>query len=319
MRMLTRRNILLAGAATVLLACPAGAQEKLPVVASFSILGDLVARIGGDKVALTVLVGPDGDAHVFQPTPGDARAVAAAKVLVVNGLGFEGWMDRLVGAAAFKGTTVVASTGATMREMKADDHHGHGHGHGHSHGHKGKHGHATIRDPHAWQDLSNGKVYVRNIAQALSAADPANANVYAANATSLLAEIDALDRRVRAEVGALPASKRKVITSHDAFGHFGAAYGVTFLSAVGISTEAEASAGDVAKIVRQIRKEKVKAIFVENMTDPRLIEQIAKEAGARVGGKLYADSLSPAGGPAGSYIEMFGYNTRTLIAGMSAN
>lgn len=312
--MLTRRHFLATSAA--LAATPALAAGKLPVVASFSILGDIVARVGGDLIALTVLVGPDGDAHVYQPTTGDARAVAGAKVLVVNGLGFEGWMSRLVGAAAFKGTTVVASNGARIREMDTED------GHGHSHG--GRTTRSTtkptrIRDPHAWQDLANGKVYARNIAAGLSAADPANAAAYGANADRLLAEMDALDTRIRRDIEAIPKQKRRIITSHDAFGHFDAAYGVSFISAVGISTEAEASASDVAKIVRQIRKDGVKAIFVENMADPRLVDQIAKEAGGSVGGKLYADALSPPGGPADSYLKMFEYNTRTLIAGMEKN
>lgn len=279
--MLNRRHLLIGTAA--LAALPARAQSaKLPVVASFSILGDMVARVGGDLISLTVLVGPDGDAHVYQPTTGDARAVAAAKVLVVNGLGFEGWMKRLLGAAAFKGTTVTASNGAKIREMDAEDGHGHGHSHGHSHSKPGGKP-ARIRDPHCWQDLGNAKVYVRNIAAGLAAADPANASAYNANAGRYTAELDALDARVRDEISALPVEKRKVITSHDAFGHFAAAYGVSFISAVGISTEAEASATDVAKIVRQIRKERVKAIFVENMADPRLIEQIAKEADGAVG------------------------------------
>lgn len=292
----------------------AAAQERLPVVASFSILADMVEQIGGERVQVTPLVGLDGDAHVFQPSPADARNLSAAKVLVVNGLGFEGWMGRLVRAAGFKGITITASDGVKPREMAEADEHKHGHKDA-----PGKSGRHAVTDPHAWQDLSNGRIYAANIAKGLIAADPAGAPVYERNLASYTARIEALDRDIRGWIGAIAPEKRKVITSHDAFGYFGAAYGVDFIAAVGLSTEAEASAGDVARIVRQMRREGVRAVFIENMTDPRLVEQIAKEAGGTTGGKLYADALSPKDGPAPTYLRMLEHNAKTLVAGMAAN
>jgi zinc/manganese transport system substrate-binding protein len=297
------------------LAPGAAAQEKLPVVASFSVLADMVQQIGGDRVNVTMLVGPDGDAHVYQPSPADARALTGAKVLVMNGLGFEGWMGRLVRASSFRGITITASDGIKPREMAEEDH---GHGKG-GRMQKGATRPPTVTDPHAWQDLSNGRVYAANIAKGLSAADPAGATTYERNLATYTARIEALDRDVRAKIGTIAPEKRKVITSHDAFGYFGAAYGVTFIGAVGLSTEAEASAADVARIVRQIRRENVRAIFVESMTDPRLVEQIAKEAGGAVGGTLYPDALSPKGGSAATYLDMFQHNVKALVAGMAAN
>jgi zinc/manganese transport system substrate-binding protein len=318
-----RRRFCIAAMFAILLAPSAAiAGDKLPVVASFSILGDMVEEIGGDRVAVSTLVGPDGDAHVFQPSPADARALAAARVLVVNGLGFEGWINRLVRAAGFGGLTITASDGVTPRMMEGDD----------AAGHRGRHGHgkdggaptgvarpSTVADPHAWQSLRQGRLYAANIARGLAAADPAGAAAYERNFAAYAARIDALEADVRARIDAIAPGKRKVITSHDAFGYFGAAYGVTFIAAVGISTDAEPSAADVARIVRQIRQQKVRAVFVENMTDPRLIQQIAKEAGGVAGGTLYADALSPKGSPADSYLGMFDANVKALVTGMAAN
>lgn len=292
----------------------AAAQERLPVVASFSVLADMVEQIGGDRVQVTTLVGPDGDAHVFQPSPAHARTLTAAKVLVVNGLGFEGWMGRLVRASGFQGLTITASEGIKPREMV--DEHDHGKG---GRMQKGMTRSPTVADPHAWQDLAHGRQYAANIAKGLAAADPAGAAVFERNLASYAARLDALDREVRSRIGAIAPEKRKVITSHDAFGYFGAAYGVTFVGAVGLSTEAEASAADIARIVRQIRRENVRAIFVESMTDPRLIEQIAKEAGGAVGSTLYPDALSPKNGPAATYLDMFEHNVKALVTGMTAN
>lgn len=314
---MNRRGLIVAALGMVL-APAAAAQEKLPVVASFSILADMVQQIGGERVAVTTLVGRDGDAHVYQPSPADARALTAAKVLVVNGLGFEGWMGRLVRASGFGGVTITASDGIKTREIADED----GHGHAHAKGgrmQKGATRPSTVTDPHAWQDLSNGRTYAANIAKGLAAADPAGAAIYERNLASYAARIDALDRDVRTKIVAIAPEKRKVITSHDAFGYFGAAYGVTFIGAVGLSTEAEASAADVARIVRQIRRENVRAVFVESMTDARLVEQIAKEAGGVVGGTLYSDALSAKGGPATSYLDMFQHNVKALVAGMAAN
>ncbi|QQS10611.1 MAG: zinc ABC transporter substrate-binding protein [Rhodospirillales bacterium] len=320
-----RRSFAFGVAATAAaVAVPASAQQRLKVVASFSILGDMVREIGGDRVELTTLVGPDQDAHTYQPTPSDARALAAARVLVVNGLGFEGWIDRLARAAPFAGTRVVASAGvATIAGAAA----GHGHGHGHAHG-GGEESLSTRKtqaapkaapDPHCWQDVANGARYARNIAQALVAADAANAAHYRQRADAYDRRLTELDAWVRAQIGTVPAAKRKVITGHDAFGYFARAYGVAFRAPVGISTENEPSARDVAALIRQIRSEGIKALFIENMSNPKLVEQIARDAGGVVGPALHVDALSKPGGPADTYERMFRHNVPALVAGMLRN
>lgn len=292
---------------------PALADQPLKVVASFSILGDIVANVGGDKIALTTLVGPDGDAHVFQPSPADARAVAGADVVIVNGLGFEGWIERLTEASGYKGPVIVASKGITPREM-AEEEEGHEEHAGHDHEH---HDHGNI-DPHAWQNIGNVIAYVDTIATGLIAADPADQGAYEANATAYKAKLTALDAKVKAAIAALPPERRKIITSHDAFGYFAAAYGLEVLAPQGVSTESEASAKGVATLIRQIKKEKAPAVFLENITDPRLIERIAKETGAHIGGTLYSDALSDASGPASTYIAMFEHNLAALAAALGA-
>lgn len=282
-------------AATLL---PASAQAPLKVVATFSILGDFVKNVGGDKVSVTTLVGPNGDAHVYAPSPADAKTLADAKLVFTNGLGFEGWMARLTRAAAAKATQVVATKGIAPR--KSDE---------------GGHGHDA--DPHAWQSVANAKVYVGNIRDALAAADPANAETYRANAAAYLAKLDALDREVREAVAKLPLERRKVISTHDAFGYFAAAYGVAFIAPQGVSTESEVSARDLGAIIRQIRTQKIPAVFFENVSDPRMMQRIAAETGARAGGTLYSDALTDEKGPAPTYIDMVRHNIRTLTQALT--
>lgn len=297
-------------------ATPALADQPLKVVASFSILGDIVANVGGDKIALTTLVGPNGDAHVFQPSPADARAVAGADVVIVNGLGFEGWIERLTEASGYKGPVIVASQGITPREM-AEEEEGYEEHAGHDHADHDHHDHGNI-DPHAWQNIGNVIAYVDTIATALIAADPADRAAYEANAAAYKAKLTALDAKVKAAIAALPPERRKIITSHDAFGYFAAAYGLEVLAPQGVSTESEASAKGVATLIRQIKKEKAPAVFLENITDPRLIDRIAKETGAHIGGTLYSDALSDASGPASTYIAMFEHNLAALAAALGA-
>ncbi|MEA2989119.1 MAG: zinc/manganese transport system substrate-binding protein [Alphaproteobacteria bacterium] len=297
--MITRRHALLFAATMAMLAraTPAPAQPKLKVLATFSILGDFVRNAGGDRVEMTTLVGPSSDAHVYAPSPADAKKVADAKVVIVNGLGFEGWMGRLVSASGSKAPVVVATKGIAARKIED------GHGHGDA-------------DPHAWQAVANAKIYVGNIRDALIAADPAGKAAYEANAAAYLAKLDALDAEVKAAVAAIPAERRKVISTHDAFGYFQQAYGIEFIAPQGVSTESEASARDVARIVAQIRRQKIPAVFLENVTNPRLMELIAKESGARVGGKLYSDALTDAAGEAPGYIEMMRHNARQIAAAL---
>lgn len=327
--MLTRR-LAVAGALalglSLPLALPAAAQDaapKIPVVASFSILGDLVKEVGGDRVAVTTLVGPNGDAHVFQPAPADAKKVAAAQIVFVNGLGFEGWIDRLVKASGTKAEIVVATKGITPREMADEDegdHTAQGHkDHDHDHAKKGEHDHDHGgTDPHAWQSVANAEIYVANIRDALIAADPAGKAAYEANASAYTAKLEALDAQVKAAMAAIPESRRRIITSHDAFGYFGAAYGIEFIAPQGVSTESEASAKDVARIIRQIKAENIPAVFMENISDPRLVKRIAKETNAKIGGELFSDALSDDKGPASTYIDMMKNNITQLSSALSS-
>ena len=313
--MLNRRHLVLGLAAATLPALPGlvVAQEALPVVASFSVLGDFVTQIGGDRVSVRTLVGPNGDAHVYSPTPADAKTMAAAKLIVVNGLSFEGWMTRLIKSSGAKATVATATKGITP--LKAEEDHARKDAqdkkdpHGHDHGGV---------DPHAWQSVANARIYVANIRDALGLADPAGKAVFEANATAYLAQLDAVEAEIGAAVARIPADRRKAITSHDAFGYFVKAYGIAFIAPQGVSTEAEASARDVGRIIRQMKAEKIPAVFLENVTNPRLIEQIARETGARIGGRLYSDALSEPTGPAGTYIAMMKHNISQIEKALAA-
>ena len=294
--MLRRRTILLLAAlSTALVGSPAAAQDKIKVVATFSILGDLVQNVGGDRIEVATLVGPNGDAHVYSPTPADARKLSGAKVIVVNGLGFEGWITRLITASGSKAPTMVASARVKPRKLAGSDH---GHGHG-------------ANDPHAWQSVANAKLYVANIRDALGKADPGGKAAYEANAKAYLEKLDALERELRDATARIASDRRRIITTHDAFGYFSEAYGIAFIPAA-ISTESASSAGELAKIITQVKRQKIPAVFLENITDPRLMQQIARETGAKIGGTLYSDALSEPGGPAPTYIEMMRNNIREL-------
>ena len=289
------RRILLAGLAA-LIAGPAAGDDARPrkfVVASTSIIADLVRKVSGDRIEVKALVGPNGDAHVYSPTPGDAKEIAAAAVVFVNGLGLEGWLPRLVSAAGTKAPVVVVARGVPARRMPDEEHPG-----------------RSVTDPHAWQSIADAKIYVANIRDGLVAADPAGKAAYEANAQAYLAKLDDLDKEVRTAIASIPAERRKIITTHDAFGYFGAAYGMSFIAPEGVSTDSEPSAKDVARIIRKIKQQKIPAVFLENVCDPRLIEQIARETGAAIGGKLYSDALSEPAGPAATYIDMMRHNVR---------
>ena len=307
----------LATACTALLIVGSAHAQNLEVTTSFSILGDLVSQVGGERVKVRTLVGADEDAHAFQPRPSDARNVGGAALVVVNGLGFDDWMARLARSGGYKGEVVVASAGIDTLAMTKDDAHDHGHGHGHEGEKANDKPNARAVDPHAWQDVGNVRRYVANIADALAKADPAGASAYRANAERYDGELKALDAEIRAAFAALPAERRKVVSSHDAFGYFGRAYGIRFLSPVGVSNNAEPTAQGVARLIRQLKAEKVPAVFIENVADPRLIERIRSESGAQIGGTLYSDALSKADGPAPSYVRMMRANLDALRQAMS--
>ncbi len=350
--MLTKRIALLSAVAATIFALAATtpsrvhAGEPLRVVATFSILGDMVQRVGGRHVRVTTLVGPNGDAHVYQPTPTDARAVSEARLLVINGLEFEGWLERLVGASDFRGTLVVASSGVEPLPSEAQTHEEDDHGeqarhqagrkqedeHAHDaermHTDEGEsggdpadgdgaasHGHGAL-DSHAWQSLDNARIYVSNIAAALTATDAANATDYDANRDAYVAEIDNLDAEIRNLVDSLPEDRRTVVTSHDAFAYFGESYGLTFLSPQGVSTESDASAKDIARLIELINDLGVPAVFVENISDPRLLHVISDETGAAIGGTLYSGALSGPAGPAPTFLDMMRHNAITIISAL---
>ncbi|HEY9281706.1 MAG TPA: metal ABC transporter substrate-binding protein [Eoetvoesiella sp.] len=280
---------------------PAAQNTPIKVVASFSILGDMAREIGGEYIQLTTIVGAGADAHSFEPTPKDAKALAQAKVLVVNGLGFEEWLPRLVKSSGFAGTEIVASKGVRTRHLSNN-----------GSAHDG-HGHAGDIDPHAWQSLENGMVYARNIADGLSRADPAHAKDYQGRAQLYIASMKKLDTEIKQALKAIPEARRKVVTSHDSFGYFQQAYGVQFISVAGFSSDAEPSAKEVAAIIDQIKREKVPAVFVESITNQKLIRQIGTETRVKVGGTLYSDALAKSDEPAGTYLGMFTWNAGRLI------
>jgi zinc/manganese transport system substrate-binding protein len=296
------------------------AEEPLPVVATFSILGDMVERIGGEHIALTTLVGPDGDAHVYQPTPKVARSVAEADVLFLNGLEFEGWLERLAEAASFGGAMVVATKGVVPIAFDDhDDHDDHADHDDHDdhekhddHDDHAGHDHGAF-DPHAWQSLENAVIYANNIAAGLAQADPENAGDYYANRAAFITEVETLRADIGAMMKSLPADKRTVVTPHDAFGYFAATYDLTFVAPQGMSTDSEVSAADVAALITQIREESISAVFIESITDNRMMQQIANETGATIGGTLYSDALSAQSGPASTYLDMMRHNATTLF------
>jgi zinc/manganese transport system substrate-binding protein len=277
------------------------AEPQVPVLVSFSILQDITHQIGGGDVAVTSLIGPDANEHVFEPSPDQVRLLTRARLFIVNGLGLEGWLTRLVQSARYRGPVVIASDGISALTMTEA-------------------GEARPSlDPHAWQDPRNAVVYAENIARALAGADPARAAAYHLRFRRYKAALVELDGRVRSTLEAIPAAKRRVITSHDAFAYYGRAYDVMFLAPEGLSTESEPSAKTVAGLIRQIRREGIRALFLENVTDPRLMQEIARDTGATLGPPLYSDALSAPDGPAPTYIRMIEYNTAALAAGMLKN
>ncbi|MFC0284044.1 metal ABC transporter substrate-binding protein [Camelimonas abortus] len=320
-----RRRLLGAAALAACLALLPGAAvsahaepgPKLPVTASFSILADMARRIGGERVEVTELVGPGGDVHVFSPAPADARRIAGARLIITNGLALEGWMPRLIRAAGAKAPVVEASRGVAPA---GDGNGGHAHaahaGGTHGGGGAHAHGHAGL-DPHAWQDVRNAVIYAQNIRDGLVRADPDGRETYERNAAAYIAELQALDADIRRMMAHIPPARRRIITTHDAFGYFGRAYGLELLAPQGLSTESEPSATDVARVIRQIREAKAPAVFLEDVANPRLMQQIARETGAKIGGRLYTDSLTPPDGPAPDYVAMMRHNAGALAAALA--
>jgi zinc/manganese transport system substrate-binding protein len=278
--------------AVTIAATPSRAENRINVVASFSILGDFVRNVGGDRVNVTSLVGANGDVHVYAPPPQDAKTIADARLVIINGLGLEGWLPRLLQSSGSKAPIITATKGIAPLKLGSD------------------------ADPHAWQSVANARIYVANIRDALVQADPADADYFREHARRYLANLDALDRDVRAAITQIPPERRKVISTHDAFGYFAKEYGIEFIAPLGVSTETEPSARDIAGIIGQIKAEKIPAVFLENITDERLIRRIAAETGAKVGGTLYSDGLTDEKGPAPTYIDMVRHNIKALTGAL---
>ncbi|MDR3494315.1 MAG: metal ABC transporter substrate-binding protein [Ancalomicrobiaceae bacterium] len=311
--MLSRRLFLgLASVVTLAVSPAQAADQKLPVVATISIIADFAHVVGGDRVAVKSLVGPNGDAHVYDPSPADAKELAAAKLVLTNGLNLEGWMDRLIKASGTEAPIIVTTKGVVPRQMEAEEEAG-------AKQPDTADAPKMMTDPHAWQSIANAKLYVENIRDAFVAADPDGKSSYDANTDAYLGKLTELEGRVKAAFAALPESQRRVITTHDAFGYFGAAYGIEFIAPQGISTDSEATAKKVGQLIKQIRSEKIRAVFIENMTDGRLINRIAQETGVKLGGELFSDALSPANGPAATYISMIEHNVKLLTAAMAGS
>jgi zinc/manganese transport system substrate-binding protein len=293
-----RRALMGGSLAAIALRPKQGCADGLGIVASFSILADMVRRVGGGLIKVSSLVPPDADVHAYQPNAANSRSLAAAAMLVENGLGLEGWMARLAQASDFRGVRVIASNRVTPRQMREGD--------------------AKVLDPHAWQNPRNGISYVDNIASGLTAADPGRAETWRSNAAAFVAEIERTDAWIAGQFAAIPASARRIVTTHDAFGYYGDRYGVTFLAAEGISTDAEPSAKGIAALIRQVKQERVRMVFLENMTDSRITTTLAQETGATVSGPVYSDALSKPDGPAPDYLTMLRYNTVWFVRAMRA-
>lgn len=312
--MLSLRSLLPASLLTIMIAFSPHVradEEKLGVVATFSIIGDFATIVGGDRINLKTLVGPDSDAHVYEPRPADAIALARADVVLVNGLSLEGFLDRLIEASETTAEITVLTEGA---DILMDPNGGHYH---YINGRSVFH--ATPTDPHAWQSVANAKVFIGNIARAFCSADAEGCPKYEANAATYHDKLSALDMDIRNAIADLPEDRRVAVVAHNAFRYFERDYGVTFLAPQGVSTESEASAADVASLIREIRERRARAVFSENITDARLVEQIASEAGLALAGPLYTDALSPADGPAPGYLELMRHNLNTLTDALNAD
>lgn len=275
---------------------PFSMAKTVNAVASFTVLADIVKQVGGDQVKVKSLVGPDGDPHTFEPTPQDSLALSKADVVFVSGLGLEGWMDRLVTASGYKGQPVVASHGVTTRSMEEEG--------------------VSITDPHAWNSMQNGVIYATNVMNALIKADPDDAAAIRQRGENYIQQLKKLDSWAKTAFQAIPLEKRKVLTSHDAFGYFGQRYDVSFLAPVGFSTEAEASASDVGSLIDQLKQQHINSYFIENQTDPRLVKQIASATDAQPGGELYPEALSATSGPAATYEAAFKHNVNAMLSSM---
>lgn len=279
---------------------PAAAHKTIKVVASFSIIADFVKNVGRDRVSITTFVGPNGNTHIYEPTPHDAKALKNARIIFVNGLYLEDFIDKLITATDTKALLVKVSDNISPINIENQER-------------DAAHHHLGNIDPHAWQAVPNAKIYIKNIAAAFCKIDQQSCENYNKNADAYIQKLDATQAIIKAQIAAIPKNKRTIITSHDAFGYFAHEYNFTILAPENTSTETEATAADVAKLIKQIKSKEASALFVENISNPRLIEQISKETGLKVGGTLYSDALSEKDGPAATYLDMMTHNVTTIV------
>jgi zinc/manganese transport system substrate-binding protein len=267
-------------------------MAKLNVVATNSIIGDWANIVGRDDIELKMLVGPDGDPHEYEPTPADSVALSSADLIFENGLGLENWLDKLYGSAESRATRVAITQGIEVRHVGGD------------------------LDPHVWQSVKDAVVMVGNIRDALVRADPTHAGHFKARADVYIRQLTELDAWVQAQINSIPAPRRKLVTSHDAFGYFGQRYGMDISGSAleSVTTEAsDPSARQIADAVDQIKRSGVPVIFLENIQNPKLIDEIASDADVKVGPPLYSDALGQPGTDGDSYIKMIRYNVQTLV------
>ncbi|WP_074380949.1 metal ABC transporter solute-binding protein, Zn/Mn family [Bartonella doshiae] len=279
----------------------ASAHNKIRVVASFSILADLVKNVGGDSISISTFVGPNASIHIYEPTPRDVQALKNAHIIFINGLHLEGFIDRLITASGTKALLVEVSANIPPLNIQHQKHSAQ------------EHNHYSDIDPHAWQTIPNVEIYVKNIATAFCKIDQQSCVKYNRNSSAYIQKLKIAQETLKTKIATIPKDKRVIITSHDAFSYFAKEYGFTMLAPQSASTETEATAADVAKLIKQIKTNKAAALFVENISNPRLIKQISRETGLKIGGTLYSDALSNENGPAATYLDMMEHNIKTII------
>lgn len=278
-------------------------ETPLKITATFSILGDLIKNVGKDEVEVTSVVGPNSDTHVYEPTPKDIQNLTLADLVFMNGLFFEGWMDRLIDPKDIGKRVIIVSTHITPRT--------------HAHQNCTHNTHPDAIDPHAWHSIPNVITYVHEIERALSAHRPDSKTFFQENAKAYIQKLTTLHHKLQDRFAQIPENKRLAVSTHDGFGYLGETYGIRFISPLGLSTEAEASAKSLAQVIDTIKTLKVPLVFVENITSTRLMQQLCEETGTQLGPTLYSDALSPKEGPAGSYLDMMDHNTSHLLRSMT--
>jgi ABC-type Zn uptake system ZnuABC Zn-binding protein ZnuA len=273
----------------------AQAQDKPIVLSTASMMNDMAKNIGGDNFSYSTVVPIGSDPHLYEPTPGDARACHGASIILMNGLTFEGWLAKLIENSGTEAQIKTITEGVVAIASEQ---------------------YTNATDPHAWMSAANGLIYSQNIRDVFIAFIPEKEQEFRSNYTRYKADIEALDQYISRKIASIPEEKRILITSHDAFQYYGRRYHISLEAILGTSTDADVQTSDVQRLNEVIRTTPVPAVFIESTISPRLLGQIAKDNGIVIGGKLYADSLSEEDGPAGTYLKMLRYNTDVIYDGL---